>query len=358
MCLTLTGEVNKNICGAHGTCIDGECICDSGWTGLLDFTPEASGGDGAHQLFIDNFGNGNKTSFEDFKPILFKAAPCTGNIGLLKTLLIISIFVSLVCLVYSFYLPTRSERKFRILKITGISVSLIYIVLKLSFFEDAVYPYFLPTSLIIGFFLISMNSIINFYFYKYAKYHLEKARMMYSLKVRFYGVDVEKLFKYQVSFSFLFHVIVFPFSYFIPPIYLSLNKTETKFSFETMKTLTNIQVTNNLITFLVSFYFFLICQVVLGALLKDLKLLAEANTVYIQDKDFDEQNSTTISRGSGIHGLILRTRWSSYIISAWCLAGVITFLFVSIFSGGEFAISYFFHFQIGVSFPLVCILMH
>eukprot|EP00924_Labyrinthula_sp_SR-Ha-C_P004621 maker-scaffold_1-snap-gene-6.1-mRNA-1 protein AED:0.00 eAED:0.00 QI:279/1/1/1/1/1/2/257/360 len=359
MCLTITGEEEpKNkLCGAHGTCVERECVCESGWIPVLDFAPNLASGNGAEELFKNYFGDGNQTSFKDFNAILYKAAPCVGNEALLETEFIIGTIANLFCLGYVFYFPTRKDKHFRLLKIAALFIGLIYTGMKFILGERAVYPYYVSTSLLFGLFIILMNTVTSVYFYRYAKYHLGKAKLMYSLRVKFYGIDVETLFKYQISFLFFFHILVFSGTYLLPTIYLSINKEENKFSFETMKTLWKIQFSQYVISIIAALYFIGICNIILGALLKDLKLLSAARTHYTQDKGSLLRGGTSDSRSVSLHNMIEHTSRIKFLLTAWFSIGVIFFLFVTIVPGAEYSIFYVTPIQLGIVFPILCILL-
>eukprot|EP00924_Labyrinthula_sp_SR-Ha-C_P010464 snap_masked-scaffold_79-processed-gene-0.34-mRNA-1 protein AED:1.00 eAED:1.00 QI:0/0/0/0/1/1/2/0/154 len=153
MCLTIIGEdkPENKLCGTHGFCQQGECICEPGWFRLLDFAPGIASGDGAEKLFIDNFGNENHTSFEEFKPILFKSAPCVGNIYLLQTIFLLSLFVNAFSILFLIYFPTRNKILL-VLKIGALLTGLIYAAMKVFLGEKVVYPYYLPSSLLLTFY--------------------------------------------------------------------------------------------------------------------------------------------------------------------------------------------------------------
>eukprot|EP00924_Labyrinthula_sp_SR-Ha-C_P014725 snap_masked-scaffold_85-processed-gene-0.20-mRNA-1 protein AED:1.00 eAED:1.00 QI:0/0/0/0/1/1/2/0/150 len=149
MYLTITGEVESNhkLCGAHGTCVEDECVCESGWVPLLDFVPNLAGGTGAEELFRNNFGDGNETSFKEFRAILYKAAPCAGNEALLKSVFILGIIINLFCLEIVVYFPPKRDKSFQLLKIGALFIGLIYATMKVIIGEKAAYPYYAPTSL-------------------------------------------------------------------------------------------------------------------------------------------------------------------------------------------------------------------
>eukprot|EP00924_Labyrinthula_sp_SR-Ha-C_P010466 snap_masked-scaffold_79-processed-gene-0.36-mRNA-1 protein AED:1.00 eAED:1.00 QI:0/0/0/0/1/1/3/0/134 len=96
----------------------------------------------------------------------------------------------------------KKEKKVKLLKIRTLMIGLTYFLIKDILDGKAAYPYFLSSSLLFSVLIANVNIVIYFYFHKYSKYHLEKARLMYSLKVRFHGVNVENLFKYHISYSF------------------------------------------------------------------------------------------------------------------------------------------------------------
>eukprot|EP00924_Labyrinthula_sp_SR-Ha-C_P014722 snap_masked-scaffold_85-processed-gene-0.14-mRNA-1 protein AED:1.00 eAED:1.00 QI:0/0/0/0/1/1/2/0/358 len=357
MCLTLTGEVNKNICGAHGTCIDGECICDAGWSHMVDFGLTLAGGKGAEELFEENFGNGNSTSFKEYKELFIKATPCVGNETFVLTGYILGVLANLLCIGYMIYFPATRDKTFLYIKIITLFLGLIYTIIKILLGEKAAYPYFFSTSLLFAAYLVLMNTIISIYFYKYGKYHLEKAKLMYSLRVKFHGVDIERILKYQVSILFVVFIVGFSGTFFIPPFYLQIKKRENGFSFETMKVLKRFQEFQNLFIVIIALYNTLMTNIILGALLKDLKLLSEARTQNNIDKRNYSCQLTVDSRTASLNKLMKHTAWTNFILSAWFLNGASFFLCVVLIPGAEYLLPYLTPFQLGVFFPILCTLL-
>eukprot|EP00924_Labyrinthula_sp_SR-Ha-C_P014721 snap_masked-scaffold_85-processed-gene-0.15-mRNA-1 protein AED:1.00 eAED:1.00 QI:0/0/0/0/1/1/2/0/370 len=342
MCLTLLGsnKPENKLCGAHGTCFEGKCICDSGWNKLLDFSPTIASGQGIEQLFKEHNWNQNKTSYKEFESILLKSSPCAANENLRQIISILCLIVTLFCLGFLIFFRRKTNNKHLFLKIIVLFSGLIYSVTKLILGEKASYPYYFPSSFLLALYMVGINTVIYFYFFSLAKYHLKKAKLLFALKVTFYSFEVEKILKYQIFFSFITQILIFSFSYFAPSIYLYINKGEDKFSFYTIKTISRIQITQNILAIFITFYYFLISNIVLEALLKDLNIISSARSHYIEPKETNRGSKATNSSSNNIEALIKNTALAKVSISISALGGFLVFIVVVFVNGGDYLLAY------------------
>eukprot|EP00924_Labyrinthula_sp_SR-Ha-C_P014726 snap_masked-scaffold_85-processed-gene-0.19-mRNA-1 protein AED:1.00 eAED:1.00 QI:0/0/0/0/1/1/2/0/125 len=125
-----------------------------------------------------------------------------------------------------------------------------------------------------------------------------------------------------------------------------------------MRTLWKFQFALHILILLAAVYFVVITNIVLGSLLKDLKLLSEARINNAQDKGLSLGKETTYSRTFNIQSLIQRTFRTNFILSAYYINGIIFFLCIILIPGAEYSVAYLTPIQLGIAFPILCTLLN
>eukprot|EP00924_Labyrinthula_sp_SR-Ha-C_P010467 snap_masked-scaffold_79-processed-gene-0.33-mRNA-1 protein AED:1.00 eAED:1.00 QI:0/0/0/0/1/1/2/0/123 len=121
--------------------------------------------------------------------------------------------------------------------------------------------------------------------------------------------------------------------------------------------LKNIQLAQNIGTIILTFCFLFVSRIILGALLRDLTILAQGTSHYLQTRENYIGHNTTDSRSSNIYNFIQQTSRSRYSLTSWSLGGIITFFCVTLIPGAEYLNAYLGHFQLGIIFPILCIII-
>eukprot|EP00924_Labyrinthula_sp_SR-Ha-C_P004332 snap_masked-scaffold_3-processed-gene-20.29-mRNA-1 protein AED:1.00 eAED:1.00 QI:0/0/0/0/1/1/2/0/365 len=333
MCLTTTGETfpESDLCGTFGTCIQNTCVCKDNFVNSLDFLPAISGGSGAKKLLQNLTSNGEEVTLDKFYAQLIKIAPCTRHKPLIFGIFVLALFVIIPCIVFSFY--SEKRKRFKVVhyvRTFSLSAFAVHAFLRVVFIDDAEYPFHFPSSLSVGFFVAGLNATFYFYFYQFTKYHLSKAKLLYGLKVTFYGFDLENIFFYQIRISIILDLFVYAGSYFAPPIFIQILCSRDSFTESDLNLIAIFQKLQHILGATFCLYLLFITRVLFPPLVADLKVLSDS-------RDMENQGSMRIeldqdlevdadSKNYKIRTLIEKTLLTTKILTVWTISAATTFI--------------------------------
>eukprot|EP00924_Labyrinthula_sp_SR-Ha-C_P009995 snap_masked-scaffold_21-processed-gene-5.66-mRNA-1 protein AED:1.00 eAED:1.00 QI:0/0/0/0/1/1/2/0/343 len=343
MCLTVFGEtspVNK-LCGSHGSCLENVCVCDSGWERSLDHVAHTYAGPGAEEIFNSLKQNETTLSLDEFMNELSLAAPCTRNTTLLNTLHITGLFVSSFSLIVILKLQKNQFRseKYEILKVMTILCSMITNITRLSG-DNLIFPFSPKVSYAICCNFILMHATIYFFFIKHTRYSLNKTKAFSALQSTLFGYNIEKLFLYQINFTFLLDVVIFGMISFSQPIIVQLQEQKNNISFAVFDNLRQLHIIQ-------------ICHTVMKSLKKDLKVLTE---YYRTHKE--HLNQTDESTSIAVNSLLARIDRTNFLTTQLFLGGAVSFSIFLVFPPSEVLLQYLGPFLSGIATPLVAIFLY
>eukprot|EP00924_Labyrinthula_sp_SR-Ha-C_P009031 snap_masked-scaffold_2-processed-gene-10.12-mRNA-1 protein AED:1.00 eAED:1.00 QI:0/0/0/0/1/1/3/0/352 len=351
MCLTIFGETSPSnkLCGNHGSCVENICVCEPLWTRSLDFVVHTYAGTGAEEIFNFLKQNQSKLSLGEFSNELSLSAPCTKNLLLWNLILIVGIIISLFSLTIILVVQKKKFKSeiFEVLKVTTIFSAIFTNTIKLVE-QDTTFPFSLAGSLGVSSNFLLVESTFYFFFVKHAKYHLKKTKLLYSLRPKFYGYNVEKLFYFHINFIIIFDVIGFGGCPLIQTLIVQCNRNEQDIDFKVFDSLRYIQIIQSLLAIICTIIILLVCHIVMEALKKDLKLLSQ---YYIKQKEmFNEQAS---SNSDAVEELLTRIEWTKFMTKQIFIGGLVAFSAMLIFPPSEVIMQYFGPTLVGIGFPLI-----
>eukprot|EP00924_Labyrinthula_sp_SR-Ha-C_P001954 maker-scaffold_30-snap-gene-3.25-mRNA-1 protein AED:0.00 eAED:0.00 QI:130/1/1/1/1/1/2/183/364 len=364
MCLTLLGltEPANQLCGNHGQCVENVCVCDAGWTRSLDHVLNIYSGSGAEEIFNTLKQNRSSVSLPEFVDELSLSAPCTKNTVLWNIIQLLAF----ICGLFVFFIivkvqknKQKSKNFERLKRFTLVYTAVVHLQKFLK--KDPEFPFTLDSSLLVGGVAFLTQLTIYFFFVKHAKYHLKKARALYTLRPMWCGINLEKFFLYQIKYSFFLSVIGFGASVIITAIIMGIYRRKESFEFADILFVRNFQILQNMIGVLMFLYLLILCQVVMRTLLADLNTLLEFypstnNTVSTTQIEDDENPGRR--KKEVITELIVQIKNINLVMTLWCGNGLLVFAVFIFFPVAEVGVQYFAPLHGGVFFSFLCLLLY
>eukprot|EP00924_Labyrinthula_sp_SR-Ha-C_P009739 snap_masked-scaffold_22-processed-gene-4.19-mRNA-1 protein AED:1.00 eAED:1.00 QI:0/0/0/0/1/1/3/0/233 len=210
MCLTNVGKTfpEEELCGAHGTCLEGVCVCDTNWGNSIDLAPVLALNQGAREIFENATVNSTSITVQEFESLFINSSPCSRMIPVRNFMYSINLLFSILATFYFIRnMKTKADLNKRLPQVISFIPVMIDSVLKIVYQEKVSFPFSFFPSLIVGSLIVYFQlSIYNFYC-KYTKYHLSKARQKFGLEVKFLG------------------------TFFVPPILIQSSRIRNEFDF-------------------------------------------------------------------------------------------------------------------------------
>eukprot|EP00924_Labyrinthula_sp_SR-Ha-C_P009703 snap_masked-scaffold_22-processed-gene-3.17-mRNA-1 protein AED:1.00 eAED:1.00 QI:0/0/0/0/1/1/2/0/373 len=300
MCLTNLGKTfpEEELCGAHGTCVEGICVCDTNWGNSIDLAPVLALNQGAREIFENATVNTTSITVEEFESLFINSSPCSRMIPFRNTLFSINFLFSLFAALYSIkYIKTKVDLKKRIPQIFSCLLVMTEAALKIVYQENISFPFSFVPSLLIGVLIIYFQISVYDFYCKYTKYHLAKARKRFGLKVKFLGINLENFLVYQIHYSKYYEVILYGSTFFIAPIIIQIMRKQNKFDFNLFLVAHKFIIAQWIIGFVIVLFLFLLTQAIFSSLIADFKALKELykeNTNYfslLKERAQEETNS-------------------------------------------------------------------
>eukprot|EP00924_Labyrinthula_sp_SR-Ha-C_P002312 maker-scaffold_16-snap-gene-0.42-mRNA-1 protein AED:0.00 eAED:0.00 QI:377/1/1/1/1/1/2/179/356 len=356
MCLTSSGKCNPfdKLCGNHGSCIENICVCNSGWTNSFDYNSHIYAGPGAEEIFNSLKKNRSKVSLDEFLDELFLSAPCTKHLAGWNIIQITGILISLfsLFLIWRIQQNRKKWEKYDTTKVTTIINTVITNSIRLKE-QESMYPFSFAGSLGIALSFIFLQATIYFFFVKYTKYNLKKAKALYALRTTFYGYNVEKLFSFQIYFTFFLDVIAVGGCVLIQPILIEYTKNKEIFEFIVLDYLRYIQSIQNALISISSVIILVVCHIVMNAIEKDLRFLT---TFYSTQKQLT--NHEEIEHSDAIIKLLPRIKWIKFMTSQFYIGSLVIFFTFFVFPTSEVAFQYLGPIYSGIVIPLLSIILY
>eukprot|EP00924_Labyrinthula_sp_SR-Ha-C_P004395 snap_masked-scaffold_3-processed-gene-21.60-mRNA-1 protein AED:1.00 eAED:1.00 QI:0/0/0/0/1/1/2/0/361 len=225
MCLTWSGksQPEEELCGSHGTCIEGVCVCSSGWSNSLDLNHGYLGQNDYKNILRELKNESEVVTVEDFSEQLLLSSPCSKYDPFMTTIFSLSVIVCSVALIFSFYnKATQRIKAVHFFRTIALVHYIIYALLKLIKGNEAHEIFNLGAGWTLGVFFTCMNATIIFYLYKHLQYQVSKAKKLYTLRVSLFGYGISQLLTIQAGFALILNVFIFFFLHNIAPFYVWL----------------------------------------------------------------------------------------------------------------------------------------
>eukprot|EP00924_Labyrinthula_sp_SR-Ha-C_P008184 snap_masked-scaffold_11-processed-gene-5.19-mRNA-1 protein AED:0.12 eAED:1.00 QI:0/0/0/1/1/1/2/0/357 len=354
MCMTTGGATlpENSLCGRFGTCVENSCICDMNFQQSLDFFPVLGQDSGARKIYLNFTEEGDDVNFKAFYQEFFRQSPCTKFLPVFNFIFASIIITTSSAFFYSMYFKkTRRIKEIHICR-NGI--------LKLSLPEENFYPFNMATSLVVSFLIFFVTSTCFLYFHKHSEYHLKKAKTLYSLKVTYFGFDMEKFFKRQVKFSGVVDIFIFAILYFIPPIMIEMLRKRDTFQLELLELSQIIIIAQNILGLIFLLYLFLLSRILFSALITDLQTLEEAVTSRKHNPSFKGETyssiePTPISKQQKLAQLISRARRTRRLLTVYFAFWMIIFALPIFIASARPIFQYVAPLMTGIFFPIISV---
>eukprot|EP00924_Labyrinthula_sp_SR-Ha-C_P001962 maker-scaffold_30-snap-gene-3.24-mRNA-1 protein AED:0.11 eAED:0.93 QI:0/0/0/0.75/1/1/4/0/360 len=324
MCLTVFGETSptEELCGKHGHCVENICVCDSGWSRSIDLFPKVYAGNGAEQIFNSLEQNRSIVTLNVFVEELSLSAPCTENLFFWNLIHILASVCGLVVLFVITKVQKNKQKTNGFETLKKLSVFYIAVVHFVKLLErDPQFPFTLHTSILLGAVAFLSQAVIYLFFIKHTKYHLKKAKALYTLRPMLWGVNLEHFFFFQINFSFVLNVIAFGGSWIISPLVVQGFDQKQAIDSSIILFLRIFPIMQNVVGALTFLFLLILSKVLTTILLGDLHTLlqfypsTQSTTTFNQIADEENaRKKKTIS----ITKLISQIKHTDFIMTFWC----------------------------------------
>eukprot|EP00924_Labyrinthula_sp_SR-Ha-C_P009736 snap_masked-scaffold_22-processed-gene-4.14-mRNA-1 protein AED:1.00 eAED:1.00 QI:0/0/0/0/1/1/2/0/394 len=360
MCMTNFGKTfpEKELCGAHGTCLEGVCVCDTNWGNSIDLAPVVALNQGAREIFESATANLTSISVDEFEHLLIRSSPCSRIIPFRNGLYSVSFLFSLFA---AFYFITRIKTRADLRKTAPQMLSLVLIMidafLKIAFQENVSFPFSFFPALVIASIVVYFQISVYDFFCKYSKYHLIKARHNFGLEVKFLGINLEKFLVYQIHYSKYFEIIFYSGTFFVPPILIQVMRQRNEFDFDLFLIAHKLIIAQWIIGSCIVLFLFLLTQAVFGGLLSDLKAL---KLIYEKSPEYSSRlreraQSFTAAKQTILENNIRTLQKTRILVSNFVISCILSYIAWFVFPPSQLAFQYIGPGLVGLNWPFICV---